>query len=223
MDKRKQNFEESSVDKKQKTEVAIAVDEAPPIFTLIDDCCNKIFDYLSLKDLKSFGSTCKWAQKISGRYFQSNYSAITAGARRNGFETTRTNEINLNCFSKFIQNVWISNNFLAPYTTIMSVGGEYVKKMRINDSTLSNRKTQMLQITLSQIESIELYNCLVIGDFYKKILKKCDNLKRLVIYNHKKENALIGMNNDWMFRKYPTLEHLAVESYVRNQKLVEIK
>lgn len=35
-----------------------------PIFALNIDCFEEIFDYLSLKDVHSFGQTCKALQKV---------------------------------------------------------------------------------------------------------------------------------------------------------------
>ena len=45
------------------------------IFRLNMDCFEAIFDYLSLKDLHSFGQTCRAMQQMAGDYFQRNFKS----------------------------------------------------------------------------------------------------------------------------------------------------
>lgn len=44
----------------------------PMIFKLNIHCFDEMFEYLSLKDLLSFGQTCKGLQNVAGKYFKRN-------------------------------------------------------------------------------------------------------------------------------------------------------
>lgn len=56
----------------------------PRIFKLNIDCLDKIFDYLSVSDLHSFGQTCKAMQQVAGEYFKLNYVAAPKFCEKDG-------------------------------------------------------------------------------------------------------------------------------------------
>lgn len=207
-------------EKQPKTEAADAADESPKIFNLIDDCCYKVLDYLSLKDLVSFGLTCKWAHQLAGNFLQMYYTTMSAQITRKGLTSTcftplKREEVSVEYFSKFIKKLNIKFRLLGPYPKITSFDCESVKEMKISYCTFWGYKIQYLQPILGKIERIELF-CRIIGEFYEEILTNCYNLKQLEINIKENMSTLIGTSNDWMLRKYPTLEHLTIQIYGYN-------
>lgn len=86
-----------------------STNEYPAIFKLTFDCCDEIFEYLSLQDLHSFGETCKIFQKIAGEYFHRNYMAGIKHTDTNGIFMTDPNNagnidfrVHLPAFNQFI-------------------------------------------------------------------------------------------------------------------------
>lgn len=57
------------------------------IFWLNDDCFVEIFNYLSVKDLYSFGQTCNAIHRLTGKYFKCNYLAAFTFSGENGIYT----------------------------------------------------------------------------------------------------------------------------------------
>ena len=55
----------------------------PDVFKLDTDCWDEVFDCLSLKDVHSFGQTCKAFQRVVGEYFQWKYAAVNVNCSGN--------------------------------------------------------------------------------------------------------------------------------------------
>lgn len=61
------------------------------------------------------------------------------------------------------------------------------------------------------------------GEFYKKFLSYCTNLKRLTVKGFTGPNPLIGTGNDWLLRAYPKLQHLELTSMGFQYKINELE
>lgn len=188
---------------------SVEVIQSAPIFNLIDDCCFHIFSWLSRKDLEIFGETCKWANRVIGEHHQRNYSA---------FEWNVTANRRLN---EYIGNVMISRGHsLEPYRNIETNSTVSITQLGIFYNHLSRNKIEYLKETLSKLDSLKLYHCSAYGEFYAELLNFCTSLKRLYLglplgkcldyfeKTHFHDGIMIGTGNDWLLRKYPTLEHL---------------
>lgn len=63
------------------------------------------------------------------------------------------------------------------------------------------------------IEDIQLFECTIDGDVYEEFLQYCPHLKRLSLKSYWNpmdfsfELPLIGVDESWMYRKYPMLEY----------------
>lgn len=53
---------------------AVNQEAVPDMFTLDIDCCDEMFEYLSLAELYSLGETCTTMQKVTGEFLKRNYS-----------------------------------------------------------------------------------------------------------------------------------------------------
>lgn len=61
-----------------------SIEITPNIFKLDIDCFDEIFEYLSIKDLHSFGQTCRAMHKVAGEYFKRNHSAAEKFCHKDG-------------------------------------------------------------------------------------------------------------------------------------------
>ncbi|XP_055304997.1 uncharacterized protein LOC129569842 [Sitodiplosis mosellana] len=190
----------------------------PPIFNLIVDCCFAIFDWLPLDDLHSFGQTCKWAQQVAGTYFQTNFSSTTISSyRKDGFQVdyfgvlhnsfyTR-HSTNVNSFSRFFRELMIPESYILPFQNVEANCGASIKHITLR-LYLSPLKIKCLKGVLQQIEGIRLQNCSIAGEFHDKFLRFCKNLRGLCVSDI--TGRMMGNGNDWLLRKYPTLEHFGL-------------
>lgn len=171
------------------------VEPVSAVFKLDADCWDEVFDCLSVKDLYSFGQTCKTFQKLTGKYFYWKYDALYVQCKDDGFYT---NDHKINGFDEFIQKM---NNFQGelyntPKRFKYIANCKTLKELRMDNFTLYQLKS--IKHVLEKIEDIELsgnYMPECTGEF---LSGKCVNLKRL----------RIDTNDKCLIHKYPTLQHL---------------
>lgn len=106
-------------------------------------------------------------------------------------------------------------DFLQRYRYIQS----NCSKSSINDIEFANckitsSKIECIKNIMNGIDILQIENCYINGDVYKKILKFCSNLKILHVMKAIGEKNIIGNNNRWLQRRYPTLEHFILEPCV---------
>lgn len=102
-----------------------------------------------------------------------------------------------------------------------------IKQIYLEQTTLSIAKVNCLKKVLSTVERVKLDNCKINGNFYEKFLKFCPNLKALCIrttryYNPNGDHIVMGINNDWLCEKYPTLERLEI-IHIFSSKINQLK
>lgn len=64
------------------------------IFKLNGHCFDKLFEFLSLKDLHSLGQTCKSMQQMTGEFFTRNYSAAKFNCLSDGIYVVDNKAVN---------------------------------------------------------------------------------------------------------------------------------
>ncbi|XP_055302478.1 uncharacterized protein LOC129568518 [Sitodiplosis mosellana] len=176
----------------------------PSIFKLVDDCCYSIFDWLTLKDLRSFGQTCKWAQRVAANFFKMNYSLIQLNNKPDVFDLEN------------VQKLYINSHRFEPYQTIERHCNQPITEILLGAITISTAKVNCLKKVLQTVERVKIEGCAIHDDFYRNFLKLCTNLKVLCVrtdpcdylHNPNGDHILIGADNGWLTRKYPTLQHL---------------
>lgn len=187
-----------------------------PLFKLTEDCVNEIFEYLSLKELHSFGQTCKIFQKLSGEYFQRNFKSADHFVGQKGIFTLYSDHrgiINQRTkttgFNQFINCILVDNDKMEPLSYLLSHSNEFSSINQIRFSGFSSDRIPYLRKLLANIDIIEMKRALIREDFYGAFLQFCPNLKRiemqeyLVEIHNKKQNL-------WLQRKYPMLEHFVL-------------
>ncbi|XP_055303129.1 uncharacterized protein LOC129568836 isoform X2 [Sitodiplosis mosellana] len=201
-----------------------AVKQSSPIFKLTVDCCDEIFEYLSLKDLHSFGHTCRAMQKVAGEYFKQNYSTVEniteeyaiyticdeKGNRKKLEERIETSGFNQ--FIASISNYYIFSTYLLHYIHANIDEFPLINHITLVGFNFSDDRVESIQNLLSKVECVEIRDCHVNGDFYELFLKYCVNVKQLYVqecdvgfYDSEDEDAF--EENRWLVHQYPKLEH----------------
>lgn len=173
-------------------------DDPPAIFQLNIDCFNKLFDYLSRKDLYSISQTCKSLKQIAGEFFRSNYESSE--------EFIKCQE-----FNQFVSKLVIPtyNELMQPANDDDEKCNQILKQVRFLRMELSDVELNRVEKMLQHAEAVIIDDCTVKPIFYFEFPKMCPNLKRLHVhrttlhYNTSKRNA-----NESIFWQFPALEHL---------------
>lgn len=195
----------------------------PSIFKLTVDCCDEIFEYLSLKDLHTFGQTCKTFQKVAGEYFQRNYSAAakfldpdgvyTVYSDNNGVTNERIKTLAFNRFTNYISHYYHN---LAPLNYIHDHSNEFesLKHIYLVCLDLNKKRVACMKNILAKIEIVQIRNSSCYGDIYEVFLKFCINLKRLLVQDADFDRSYHPFDSDthfinyWLRQEYPKLEYL---------------
>ncbi|XP_055306450.1 uncharacterized protein LOC129570761 [Sitodiplosis mosellana] len=189
-------------------------ESSPKIFKLTIDCFDEIFEYLSLKDLHSFGQTCKTMQKVAGEYFKQNYSAAEKFCAKDGIYTIYSDSE-----SVIDERIWISyfnqsmpcisHHFerLDPLRYLRSHIDEFksIKHICFVSLNLNREKVQFIQKILPKIEVVQIKNGHATGNLHELMLKYCDNLKKIYVQN---SDSSFNGKFEWLLADYPHLSHL---------------
>lgn len=192
--------------------------QQPKIFQLNIDCFDEIFEYLSVKDLHSFGQTCGRMNKVAGEYFKRNYRSAKKHYNyshgKNGiicktysayFVDRYRHLIEINGFINFMPYVifYDDNKKLKKYS-FESINHICLKSWR----PINHKKVKWLVKLLPQLNILHILRCWVDGDLYELILKHCkNNLKEFHFECSNTGIHRIGKLN-WLLHEYPKLECL---------------
>ncbi|XP_055303147.1 uncharacterized protein LOC129568844 isoform X2 [Sitodiplosis mosellana] len=188
------------------------------IFKLDIDCFDEIFEYLSLKDLHSFGQTCKTMQKVSGEYFKRYYSAAETHIKNGGIDTVYSDykrsinrRTSTTAFSQFITNITHRSYALQPLRYIRRHFGEFdsIRRVCFKNLDFDEEKGEELQRIWPNVETVHLIGCSICEDLHEIFLRHCkNNLKRLCVQSAKWPAFDPYVRVPWFHREYPMLEHL---------------
>lgn len=163
----------------------------PQIFNLIVDCFEKVFDYLSIKDLHSFGQTCTRMQHVVGHFYQQQLSETYfqhAGLRE---------YVGL---WKYVKNLRIQSNGSKSINVDWNVF-ESVKRISFHFVPNLDAVKKMPKKILEEMEYVELYNCEMTEPILESFVGLCMNVKYLKIHGK-------DVDDGWLTHKFPKLEHL---------------
>lgn len=189
-------------------------DQLPSIFKLNVDCCDEIFEYLTLKDLHVFGQTCKAMQKVAGQYYQRNFQGAEKFIDDDGIYTVYADDITnkrtrtsaFNSHTEFLSYYYATKQPLC-YIDWHITEFTSVKHLYLVCCGLCSLKMASFQSMLPNIEVLQIRQCILWrDDLYEMFLKHCKNLKRLCIQDD--IGYIIQNRGNWLLRNYPTLEHI---------------
>lgn len=191
-------------------------DPHPQIFRLTVDCCDEIFEYLSVRDLHSFGQTCKVFQQIAGDYFLRNYSAASKMCDKDGIYTHYSNYVGVqnlrtqtSGFNEFMTNVTYHKENVEKLCYLKTHAHEFksLKRCQILEQTnMIADELRYLREIFPKVEVLCLNHSHLKCNYYENILKYCENVKRLVLYVA--FELVLSGRDSWLQHKYPNLEYL---------------
>ncbi|XP_031633806.1 uncharacterized protein LOC116347373 [Contarinia nasturtii] len=191
-----------------------SVESPPKIFNLTIDCFDEIFEYLNMKDLHSFGQTCKRMNKVAGEYFKQNHSSAEKFCAKDGIHTVYSDKdgvinerIQTSGFNNFMPCISHYHRDLGPLKYIKSHISEFesTKHIYLVELEITNGRIEHFKQLLPQLEIVQHRGCTLHGDFYDLILKYCKNLREIYIQNSAAGNRINGKLN-WLLQEYPKLE-----------------
>lgn len=159
---------------------------SPQIFKLNVDCFEHLFEWLSLDELLAFRCTCKRMKAVVDYYIRLNYPRLLRLCIKNRQTLTDLSDTRLNYYE------WIRHLY------IWTIG--------LNDTHIEG-----IKYILDQLETLKLCWVQIAGDFYETLLKYCPHLKYLGVTTDTVPDTIIGTGNEWLRRRYPTLEHFEIE------------
>lgn len=189
------------------------------IFELSRDCFGELLDWLSLKDLHAFGQTCKLLQKIAGHVFQTTYCAAFAECKPDGIYI---DSLNVNAFCSFISRLSFQNDNIKCFEFAATKDFKYLNRILLNGIHLTDEKIVYLKKLLKKAETVELTHCTIDGDVYKKLLKRCINMKRLCVNVNEPVGTVIGTDNKWLLRPFPKLEYFELSGIGQKTNVNEL-
>lgn len=200
-------------------DVATAIPkQSPHILELNIDCFQESFDYLPLKELLSIGQTCKQLNQIVGYILRQNYmgAEVYCGARK-GIRLCNQNRGQYipRCFDQFLYRLRFFIDKDLHYFRRIQSRCLQLHRIDLINIKLTEAKLECLTSISQKIEYLEMADCKLDGNFHDSILAHCPNLKRLSLYYKKSLPGSMIVGNDWLDRKYPTLEHFELDTDVR--------
>lgn len=193
----------------------------PRLFKLNIDCVGEICEWMSLRDLKSFGETCRAMKYIVGEYFQRNYAAASVICKKNSLVAYNADCGRIDVFSRFVKKVLILYDEPDDqrFQYIAANCGS-IKQLQLKFVTLSDENIGCLKETLTKLQLLRVVRPRIYGDFYDKFLKHCTELQTLSVRSG--DRILVGSSNEWLLREYPTLKHFEM-SQVRGSRIGELR
>lgn len=159
---------------------------SPYIINLNMDCFQYLFEWLSFKELLVLRSSCKHMKKVVDYYIKMNYKSLSKLSIHEWQNLSERCDILKDCL-EWIRHLHIWTNF-----------------------KLTDTESERSKYVLNQLESLKMLYVDFDGDFHDVLLKYCPSLKYLGIATWKLTETIIGTENKWLFREYPTLEHFEI-------------
>lgn len=232
LQKRKNNL---NPDRENGNEDAVAgpsyVESSPKIFKLNIDCFDEIFDYLSLKDLHSFGQTCKRMNRVAGEYFKQNFSSakkyishgmirIIPARHKGGCKSFRTPGFNkfMPCVSVYLSNSKYDLKHLKVHIN------EFESTNHIRFVCFQSKNIKYFKKLLPQLEILHFKKgSLMEGDIYDIMFKYGKNLREIYFEGSEFCKKSVHDKLKWLLQEYPKLEvlHLTPRRFCRIEELRE--
>lgn len=192
----------------------------PPICKMDIDCCEETFDYLTLKDLRALGLTCKRMNAIAVHIFKESYPAAITYVSDGSI---KTNDIHLHGYTRVIRSIKMFLGNMCDFIYIATNKFDSLKHVEFDHTDLCADRIDRIKKILGQIETLELDRCHFTGNLYEDMLKFCVNLKRLEVRSDSCNETvpIIGNGNNWLTQKYPNLEEFKLDLPIAARRIVE--
>lgn len=181
------------------------IDQHPAIFKLNMDCLHKLFDWFSLSELIPIAKTCQRFHQAAGDYFRSNYVSTEIISKDGHIYTLFRN---IDIFLKFISRISTNCNNLQ-LNHLIGDTCKSLRHIRLSGILLEDR-IECIKEILMRVKTVDLVECPNREEIYNIFLKYCTSMTSLSIkrsYKLRNKSIIIGSSNEWLHRKYPTLQH----------------
>lgn len=187
----------------------------PNIFKLNADCLEQNFDYLSLENLVTVCKTCKRLHHAVGEFFQNNFFIKVVSE----FGNIYSENIRINCLSQFVRSIVIGDGDLNIFKPNRF---KSLEKIDFHFGALNS--IENAKLILPNVESLKFTFCKLDTNVHDTFLMLCKKLKRLYVRDINtrgmQRNIFIGISNDWLAKKYSTLEHVEVYSHRKVNEVI---
>lgn len=184
-------------------------DPSPSIFKLNIDCCEELFEYLSLEDLHSLGQTCKKMNQYTGYFVRENYKS-SEFRWMNGklYLFYNGQDIVLNGFMEFVSYLHMDTLFLSNFARF-APNFKSINWLSLGIyNKLKDNRMEIMKEILKKCEKITINICVKYfkADLHEKVLKWCKNMRHLEVNSH--DSKISKYDNDWLLHEYPNLSYL---------------
>lgn len=174
------------------------------------DCIYEIFDYLGLDDIIAIGATCKCLQHVAGLFIREKFAAKRKTFAHGDIYMDWTPRW-INLFSGYLDSVYIYGNSRSACQYLSSSDVQNVREIRLSHIDLTDYEIDCVKKCLNGAEIIEMDMCTMRAEFYENFLQFCPKLKSLSVSRSSYDRdggIIIGLDNNWLLRSYPSLEHI---------------
>lgn len=180
------------------------------LLSVATHCTDDLFDWLSLDELAALNSTCTRLQQLTAKYFQRKYPMKTMKVG----EISDTNAIHYRCsdrsmgrFKRNVRNLVVLPSVECLQYLNANHNCKDLVSVAFYDGEISESMADAMAELLANAEIIEIQYGSIHGEFYENVLKFGKSVKQLVIKYGFNECETDGIENQWLLRNYPTLEH----------------
>lgn len=172
-------------------------------------CCDEIFDWLTLSDVAALNLTCKKFQLLSAEYFERKYQTKVAKLVQNndiGDILYRSADPLVQQFTPNIRSlVMLPNERVLSF--LQSQNTKDLVSIAFYDGEINESDGRNLAELLRNVEIIEIQYTWIDTQLHECVLQYCRQIKQLVIKYGLGECKNAGIEYQWTLMKYPTLEH----------------
>lgn len=199
--------------------------KSPDILKMDIDCCEEAFDYLPFKDLIGVGSTCKRLNQVVSYILRQNFSAAVLRCEQDGiYITNNESGGKMKFFHEFIHKFRLVDINSFQYILHVQPKFRRIRQIDFERMELSTVHLECLKEIFAKIEFLRIVECKLDGNFDDSLLSMCPNLKRLTLFQtNVNDSNIIGDSNDWLHRKYPTLEQFQLNTNRKFDGIGELK
>lgn len=192
-----------------------------PLLKLDVDCFEELFEWLSLTDLLTLRGTCKRLQKLVDYFIKSKYPAVKIGYAKVELYQFHEPNSKLRIRDRKPKNNRDFDKFLDELLND-SIIIKMIKDLVIYVEFLTKEKIDKFKAILPHVEKLQIIppNHLE-SDYYESILKWCSSLKCLRVDGEFRKNNAICIENQWLRRHYPSLEHFELDFNSENRDEIE--
>lgn len=191
------------------------------LLSIVVNCTDELFDWMTLKELAALNFTCKKLQQLTCEYFHRKYPMKCMKVVQVCDESEvvyRSKDKSLLPFTQDIRNLVV-----LPSTDCLHFldtnHNKNIVSIAFYDGQIMANDMEIIATILANVEIIEIQYGSIDGEFYDNVLKYCKRMKQLVIKYGFSECERCGVQNQWLMKQYPTLEHFHWSSAVLPDKL----